>query len=679
MVALMLRPRCLVAWGWAASLCVLVVGAAAATGGAPCTDAASCQQRLELLVGKLQRTQEGMKSKRQTMDALEGFRSGLMHGQRVDLPSPQRQHLEKGSPLVGMVSYDEKYRPVSTNVSQHLRHVQTIAAGTNIRLHGLLPVRHPSAKSGAGQSAFVATIEGESKLSLHSQDGKAQLSDFDLGHHVAHMSLSANPDHSYVLTAEGSEKCEMRAVMVELVMRNATAAEADADEEAEKDGKKRPKKKLVVVASTTATFALPSSGDGRRITSVLSVDRGSQPLFLAGDSLGSVAVFFKNGTLKGRVKVTEDPGGVKGLLRGQGQTVLFYSSHSFGFLSVAQVDVLTQPCTGWSSPVFDIANDPLSTYSRVVVALSDGDVLVFSTETGKSKDKACDLTLKFPRLSVLPFRLYALRGHVMGLPTPLESTKQPDEHNRELYFFNMNAMEAGYGSAQSRIVTLQASFEPRRVQSFALQQSAGSSSGPPAAPKVHLAVQFAEERSGLELYELNLKTPPLPSRGGGGGDGGGSGSGGGNDIASWLDWIPKVGIFGITLIGVVIWNVRKVSGKAQQQQSSSAGLEGLGFDDSFLKDKLSKNMMSKPKGKGDLGGLGGLGGLGASGEELKNLMAKAKQKKAGAKAGSGGASGSSGLGGLGAGLDLDDRVDNLAASTKEMEAMLASMGMGDDD
>lgn len=618
------------------------------------------------------------------MDALEGFRNGLMHGQRVDLPSPQRQHLEKGSPLVGMVSYDEKYRPVSTNVSQHLRHVKTIAEGTTIRLHGLLPVRHPSAKSGAGQSAFVATIEGESKLSLHSQDGKAQLSDFDLGHHVAHMSLSANPDHSYVLTAEGSEKCELRAVMVELVMRNATPAEAVADEaETDADGKKRPKKKLVVVANTTATFALPSSGDGRRITSVLSVDRGSQPFFLAGDSLGSVAVFFKNGTLKGRVKVTEDPGGVKGLLRGQGQTVLFFSSHSFGFLSVTQVDVLTQPCTGWSSPVFDIANDPLSTYSRVVVALSDGDVLVFSTESGKGKDKACDLTLKFPRLSVLPFRLYALRGHVMGLPTPLESTKQPDEHNRELYFFNMNAMEAGYGSAQSRIVTLQASFEPRRVQSFALQQSSGPSSGPPATPKVHLAVQFAEERGGLELYELTLKTPPLPSRGG---DGGGSGAAGGNDIASWLDWIPKVGIFGITLIGVVIWNVRKVSGKAQQSSSAGAGALG-GFDDDFLSQKLGKNMMSKPKGKGDLGGLGGLGdmgglgGLGASGAELKNLMAKAKQKKAGAKAAasSGGASGSGGFGSMGAGRDLDDRVDNLAASTKEMEEMLASMGMGDDD
>merc|ERR1719272_1995894 len=110
----------------------------------------------------------------------------------------------------------------------------------------------------------------------------------------------------------------------------------------------------------------------------------------------------------------------------------------------------------------------------------------------------------------------------MGLPTP-----NSDDHNRDLYFFNTAAMESGYGAGQSRIITLQASFFPRRLESFHVQNSAGGGSSN-AAPKVLLALQFAGQSAGLELYELNLKTPAAPSVGGGGGSG--------SDWASWLDW-----------------------------------------------------------------------------------------------------------------------------------------------
>jgi len=559
--------------------------------------------------------------------------------------------------LVGEVSYDAKHRPVSTNVTRSMKHLKTVDTGSDVRLHGLMPVKKPyDAKSGGGSTVFVATLHGESKLSLHSPDGEARLSDHDLGHHVTHMSLSAVPEHSYVLTGDASGG--LHVLMVEFVMRNATAADAKPVATEGANETKHPKKVAVVVVNTTAKFSLPNAGDGRKITSVLSVDRGSSPLFVAGDSSGSIAVFLKNGTLKGRIKVTEEPGGVKGLLRGQGQTVLYFTAHSFGFLSVAQVEVMSPPCTGWNSPIFDVAPDPLSTYARVVLALEDGNVVVFSTSSGKNKDKSCDLTMKFPHMSVLPFRLHAIRGHIMGLPTPLESTKKPNEHNRELYFFNLNAMEGGYGNSQSRAVTLQASFEPRRLQSFALHLGSTSTTGssPPAASKVYLSLQFAEQKSGLEIYELNLKTPSGASLTGGGGLGGGdSGGGDGGGIASWLDWLPKVGIFGITLIGVVIWNVRKVAGKNNAGGGGGGGGMPDGMDEDFFREQLKK------KAGGD-----------GTDDKLEKLLAKAKQKAAAKKAGaSGGASGSSGLG-----ADIGGLGD-LAASTKEMEDLLASMG-GDD-
>jgi len=577
---------------------------------------------------KLQSTEDTMRSKKQTMNALEGFRTGLMHGERLHLPSAQRQHLERGSPLVGEVSYDARHRPLSTNISKHMKHMGTIVSGSDFGLHGMLPVKKPS---GGGSAVLIATIEGESKLSLRTADGESRLSSFDLGHNVPvkHMSLSVNADHSYVLTGDASG--QLHVTMAEPVMKNVSAADSKDDGADEK----RPKKQLEIVANTTAKFSLPSSGDGRQITAVLAVDRGSQPIFLAGDSLGGVAFFFKNGTLRGRIKVTEDPGGVRGFRRGSGQTVLFFSSHSFGFLNVAQVDVSSAPCTGWNSPLFDVAADPQSTYSRAVLALEDGDVLVFSTTNGKDKDKACNLVLKFPRMSLVPFSLHTFRGHVMGLPTPLESTQKSDEYNSDLYFFNTAAMEAGYGAGQSRIVTLQASFQPRRLTSFAL-------SGSSAGPKTHLALVFGGQSAALELYELFLKTPAIPKDVGGGS---------GNDWAAWLDWFPKVGILGITLVGVVMWNVRKVSGKNKADKGGAGGLPA-DFEAEMLRERLRKKKDglkgdSKP-GEDKLGGKAA-GGINRSGP-------------------------SSGSAGLDLGDDIDADMRSLNASSREMEELLASMG-----
>merc|ERR1719272_9756 len=116
------------------------------------------------------------------MVALGDFRNALMHGERVHLPSAQRQYLEKGSPLVGEVSYDAKHRPLSTNASKHMKHVRTLLEGSEFRLQGLLPVKKPA--SGGGSTVLIANLEGDSRLSLLTPDGETRLSSFDLGHKV---------------------------------------------------------------------------------------------------------------------------------------------------------------------------------------------------------------------------------------------------------------------------------------------------------------------------------------------------------------------------------------------------------------------------------------------------------------------------------------------------------------
>merc|ERR1719424_431162 len=456
-----------------------------------CKDAATCQAHLKTLVQGLDSQRQNLTSKQMTLSAIEALRDGIMSGKRIGLPTTHRQHLEKSSPLVSEVSFDSKHRPVSTNLSRHLKFMRNVADEVEVRIHTIMPLKKSSQKM--GPSALMVTIDARNHMSIHTLEGDVRLSDFDLGHAqgavVTQLVLSPNQENHFAVTADDTGEVRVHTLKVssqKAPKNNDGIGQNVSDEELEKADEKPEEKfeqkhgikQMHVSANFSVAFTIPAStvtGEQRRLTTVLPVERGSQVLFVTGDSLGGIGVFHRNGTLKGRVKVTEDFGGVKGLLRGQGQTVLFYSSHSFGFFSVSQVDVQYPPCTGWNSPVFDIAPDPSLSYAKVILALSDGDVLVFSTTKGKNK--ACDLTMKFPRISSLPYKLQVFRGHVIALPTPLDTTHRKDEYLRELHFFNTNAMEAGYGTSTTRVVTLQANFAPRKPQQFALFSGAAGGGG----------------------------------------------------------------------------------------------------------------------------------------------------------------------------------------------------------
>eukprot|EP00401_Gymnodinium_catenatum_P029000 CAMPEP_0117546744 /NCGR_PEP_ID=MMETSP0784-20121206/46763_1 /TAXON_ID=39447 /ORGANISM="" /LENGTH=450 /DNA_ID=CAMNT_0005343621 /DNA_START=1 /DNA_END=1350 /DNA_ORIENTATION=+ len=426
-------------------------------------------------------------------------------------------------------------------------------------------------------------------------EGEALLERFDLGHEpgttVTKIALSPSQENHFVASADDSGTVRVHSIKIIAEKKdksNATAeagdAGADADEaKAEKKPKKdnKDEKRFVLTTNFSTTFTLPpgSAGEEGKLNALLPVDRGSQIYFLTGDSLGRISVFFRNGTIKGRVRVTEDPGGVSGLLRAQGQSVLFFSSHTFGFFSASQIDVQYAPCSGWNSPLFDIAVDPTNAYSRVVLALADGSGLVFSTSRGKSKG-LCELSVKFPHVSIL-------RGHILGLQVAPDEPGGK-EYLREVYFFNMAAMDAGYGASHSRAVTLQASFKPKQPVGFAL--FGAPSVGASDRSKSQIALRF-EDIPGVELFELNLKQPAAAkgkSGGAGGAFGATSGFGGESDSSSWLNNVPKIGVFGIALIGVVIWNVRKVTSQRQHDKMDD-------IDEDYLKKIRERRKLGMDK------------------------------------------------------------------------------------
>jgi len=550
-------------------LVVLLLPVAARTNS--CANA-TCEREVQTLLARLQDTAEAMSEKGTTLRKLEGLRTAIAAGQRVELSAAERKHLERGNLLVPAISHNAQHKPLSTNLSR-LQHLETLAEGVDVQLHGFMPLKRVSQQR-SGPGVLMVAVNDHA-LWLFTLEGEALLQDFDLGHSsrvITHLSLSPSQDNHIVLTAD--DRGEMRVHNVKIVAKR---------EKDDKDERQERERQLNVTAVMNCSFSVPEADDTLVVTSLLVVERGSQTFFVAGDSLGGISVFYRDGSLKGRVIVTEDHGGVVGLQRGQSQTVLFYSTHSFGTFSTSQLDVQAPVCNGWESPLFDIVQDPSG---RVVLALSDGDVLVFSTTRGKSK--AFDLTLKFPHVSLIPLKLLVFKGHVMGLPIP-PSDSAAGEFGGELLFFNLAAMEAGYGSSASSALALQLTL-PDRPVAMALHAKPGTNPGD--RTKAVLSLHMHGKR-GLELYDLTLRQPPAPKQTT-------PPPPESSSTSSWLNWFPKIAVFGVALAGVVVWNVRK--GFNQKKYDAFDD-----YDDDYFRER-EKDDKDKEKDQGgrSTGGIGSL-------------------------------------------------------------------------
>eukprot|EP00929_Paragymnodinium_shiwhaense_P047991 TRINITY_DN24331_c0_g1_i1.p1 TRINITY_DN24331_c0_g1~~TRINITY_DN24331_c0_g1_i1.p1 ORF type:complete len:584 (+),score=163.77 TRINITY_DN24331_c0_g1_i1:165-1916(+) len=546
----------------------LVTGLSGLTAaGAGCADEASCQARFAELSGQLDSNHGVLKTRQQTLHVLEGLRSGVVSGERVELPSFQRSYLQKASPVLGEVSLDARHRPASTNFSRHFAEMKTVAPGSSIRLHSFLPLKRSSSSSKGAPPALLVALDAESRLSVYSQDGEALLDTFDLGHAegstVTHVALSPSQDRHFVVS--GDDRGTVRVHDLKVVAKREKKGKDDAEE-----GQGHAKAhQLLVSAHFSAEFEFSSGAAARKLRALLTVDHGENTLVLAGDSAGAISVFYRNGTARGTVRVTDDDGGVAGLVRVQGNAIVFFSAQSFGFFSPSHMELPAPACRAWTSKVVDVLLEPGT--NRPLVALEDGDVLVFAPSA--DKQKACEVAFKFPRVSNTPFKLHVLKGHILGLPM---AVARKEASSSELHFFHVAAMEQGYGGGPSRAIPLQVQFEGGNSPE-AISLSAAAD----AASKSLMAVRFIG-KPGLHLYEVTLKKPVIHR---------GSQGGFMEELADWLtwlpDWVPKVAVFGFALIAVVMWNMRKLN-KGKQQKSKLDDFDSEQFKEILRERKLKK-------------------------------------------------------------------------------------------
>mmetsp|Transcript_31323 Transcript_31323/g.86093 ORF Transcript_31323/g.86093 Transcript_31323/m.86093 type:complete len:585 (+) Transcript_31323:51-1805(+) len=462
-----------------------------------CEDNASCQALTESIFTKLAATEQAFDTRQSAVEAIGNIRSKIMSGKRLEVTSVQRQHLVAESSLINEVTHETNHRAVSTNLSHHFKLLQTILFESKVRFVEFVLFRPPQNSAAPTPDAVILTLDARARLFVHSLEGAALIDNFDLGHgperNVTHVVLSPSVEKRFILSFDEQGLIRKHQLQVTATLERIPGPSAAGD------ASQPPKLRRVLAASLNFSSGFwfspgPSASEQAwTITAVLAVDRG----IVVGDASGYIAgLSYRDGTAKAYVKVTEDLGGVRGLLLAEGTQVLFYSSHHFGFFNTVAMELRQRPCDGWRSPLFSVAVDPTSRYNQVVLALSDGDVLVYSSP-GRAA-RGCELLRKFPRVSTLPFQLRLFQGYAVGLSTAPDSK---DGRLREVFFFNLEAASEGYGDSPSRVVTVQVGFKRQFPESFALlptlQHGMVRSGG-------RFALAFSGRENAIELYKVSV-------------------------------------------------------------------------------------------------------------------------------------------------------------------------------
>jgi len=140
---------------------------------------------------------------------------------------------------------------------------------------------------------------------------------------------------------------------------------------------------------------------------------------VAGDSMGRISVFAKNGTLKNQVDATAMEGpGVEGLHSFHSQ-VIFRAGMEWGYVNLDKAEVKHIDCPKFEGRVAAITVDSQQ-LSKVLLSDESGAVWVFNVKNRKD----CEFEKKFPYATdyKVPLELAAIRGYVIGLQksTPSE-------------------------------------------------------------------------------------------------------------------------------------------------------------------------------------------------------------------------------------------------------------------
>ncbi|CEM26555.1 unnamed protein product [Vitrella brassicaformis CCMP3155] len=503
---------------------------------------------------------------------LEKMRTALLAGEPVALPAAYRRLLQDKVPLLAEISFDDAHAP-SRSAEDHMIERAAIQANFTVDFIRFIPVRSarpPTAgpktdtTPGGVPTSLLVCVSREGHVGVYIHGGElTAYTQMEPSQPIRHVAVSTSiEDQHLVALGEGGEVLvyAIRIRHIKLSREEKKGRKSSHDE--------RISLSMGPMLNVTLKFDVkgewpPSVSDGLRNSTALACyqNRGVRYIVI-GDREGGVSVLMRNTTFKGRVRVTEEEGGVTGLA-GHTNTLFFRTHTMFGPFSPAMLDSNAPPCNpGLSSPIHDMVLD-VTHPSRPIVSLEDGSVLAFET-----KGKACLVEFKYPQVSSRPLQLFAMRGYTLAFAQPdTTSASATTAQPASLIAFNTSAAESRSGAhgvtfrktIRQQVLNFVGFRKPGQIDVVAMQTNATS----------------------VVVYEVVL-TPPPPQ----------------TDLSPWFTNL-RIPILLIAVVAVFVFQYFKV----QNQRTSTRMKHDSRFDRDQMEELLSRTASySSASRRGRLGG-----------------------------------------------------------------------------
>ena len=234
-----------------------------------------------------------------------------------------------------------------------------------------------------------------------------------------------------------------------------------------------------------------SSEEAPQLTALIMTSVQGVKYFVAGDSSGWISVLTRNGTLHGRLQVSDGlpVGGISAHLG----NVVYVAGYKWGFLDLEKVTARSLICHKFETSLVHVAVTDTALQSRVIVADQDGTVWVFATRDKRD----CKVEHRFPRMtSRAPLSLSSVRGFVLSLELSRGYTGRS-----ELIAFNMSHVGKGWDDSERDVSPIAWRRSSRPVHDWAVQRR---------YQEGDLLAILSQDGMEIEIFELMMQVYQPP-------------------------------------------------------------------------------------------------------------------------------------------------------------------------
>ena len=283
-------------------------------------------------------------------------------GKGLPLSAAQTQALTEGLPLLSEIAGQGDRAPIAAAEDFLVTKTVLPMAEPVAHIEWLL-LRNPrpstaSSPSSSPQSqtptCILAAVHAEGNVRLFSPSGELLLT-FEAGHDAPITHIATSPTHEEHLLATGDAGGSIRVHRISVRQRRVSKEErATRSNSSDEKLSQYLGPQLNVTSQLQRQLQLPG-GDGS-LSALAIANHKSTREIVAGDSMGRISVFAKNGTLKNQVDATAMEGpGVEGLHSFHSQ-VIFRAGMEWGYVNLDKAEVKHIDCPKFEAGQPSLAN-----------------------------------------------------------------------------------------------------------------------------------------------------------------------------------------------------------------------------------------------------------------------------------------------------------------------------------